>query len=73
VAQVSPVSLLTGDDEALVRPGDYYSTERDLFYVERVYGDFALLEDCRDGSAIEVSIDEVLLMSQVRRASSSAS
>ena len=52
----------------LLRVGDYLSTDRDLFCVERVVGDFVMLEDCRDGTVVEVAMDEVLLMNPVRRA-----
>jgi hypothetical protein len=47
--------------------GDYYSTERDLFRVEEVHGEFALIEDCRTEIVLEVAVSEILTMHPVRR------
>ena len=40
-------------------PGDYLCSERDLYYVEHVGPQRALLEDCRTGTLLDVSIAEV--------------
>jgi hypothetical protein len=40
-------------------PGDYLCSERDLYYVEHVGPQRALLEDCRTGTLLDVSNAEV--------------
>jgi hypothetical protein len=48
-----------------VEAGDYFSTARELYHVERVIEDRVLLEDCRTESLIEVGIDLVRTMKAV--------
>ena len=45
---------------ASVRAGEYYRTDRDLYHVEEVHGDFALVEDCRTELVLEVAVSEIL-------------
>jgi hypothetical protein len=56
---------LRPDRDALVEPGDYFSTTTELYRVERVIGDRILLEDCRTESLIEVGTEQVLVMNPV--------
>lgn len=42
-----------------LRPGDYRATSRDLFRVERVAEDRAVIEDCRTGVLIDVDVEEL--------------
>jgi hypothetical protein len=51
------------------RRGDYLCSERALYRVERVFGDRALIEDCRTESLIDISIAELMLLKPVRLAS----
>lgn len=53
--------------ELAVEEGDYFSTVRELYRVERVMGDRILLEDCRSEALIEVGIEQVLAMDRVNR------
>lgn len=43
-----------------VRPGEYFHTERDLYRVEEVHGEFAQIEDCRNEIVLEVAVTEIL-------------
>lgn len=58
-------ATLRSDTVVAVEPGDYFSTARALYRVERLIGDRVLLEDCRTESLIEVGIEQVLAMSPV--------
>jgi hypothetical protein len=40
-------------------PGDYRATSRDLFRIEEIDEDRALVEDCRTGVLVDVDIDEL--------------
>jgi hypothetical protein len=64
VTQTSPLTLRPDLDIA-VEAGDYFSTERELYRVERVIEDRILLEDCRTEALIEVGIEQVLAMKPV--------
>jgi hypothetical protein len=64
-ALISPPALAPD----LPRPGDYLCSERALYRVERMLGDRALIEDCKTESLIDVTIDELLALKPVRRAS----
>jgi hypothetical protein len=45
-------------------PGDYYAAERELFRVERIFGDRALIEDCRSEALLDITLRE---LSRLRR------
>ena len=64
MTQTSPL-ILRPDLGAAVEAGDYFSTARELYCVERVIGDRVLLEDCRTESLIEVGIEQIRAMSPV--------
>ena len=66
MAQLSPVALAPTAALAPLHPGDYYSTERDLYRVEELHGDFAMIEDCRTEMVLEVAVSEILTMDRVR-------
>lgn len=59
---------------ALARPvelpqvGDYVTDGRELYCVEEVLGDHALIEDCRCGVLIDVSLDKLRDLELVRSA-----
>lgn len=40
-------------------PGEYFADERDLFRVERIFGDRALIEDCRTGVLLDIAVREL--------------
>ena len=50
--------------------GEYLCSERELYQVERVLDDGALIEveDCRTNALVEVTIDELLALRPVRPA-----
>jgi hypothetical protein len=48
-----------------VRAGDYLCSDRDLFRVERVLDDRALIEDCRTEVLIDVSLDQLATLERV--------
>jgi hypothetical protein len=48
--------------------GDYMCSERDLYRIEQLGGERALLEDCRSGDLIDVSLPELLELRRVKRA-----
>lgn len=50
-----------------VRSGDYFYSERALYWVEHVVGERALVEDCRTGGLIDVSASELLRLDRVNR------
>jgi hypothetical protein len=64
VTQTSP-AILRRNAPVGVEAGDYFSTARELYHVERVIEDRVLLEDCRTESLIEVGIDLVRTMKAV--------
>jgi hypothetical protein len=66
MAQVSPVALAPATTTAALHPGDYYRTERDLYRIEELHGDFALIEDCRSEIVLDVAVSEILTMDRVR-------
>ena len=70
MAQVFPVAVAPTTFPAEPRAGEYYATRSDLYHVEEVHGEFALLEDCRTEIVLEVAVGEVLSMDRVRPASS---
>jgi hypothetical protein len=51
-----------------VAVGDYMCSERDLYRIEQLGGERALLEDCRNGDLIDVSLPELLELRRVKRA-----
>jgi hypothetical protein len=51
-----------------VNVGDYLCSERDLFRVEHVGEGHGLVENCRNGSLIDVPLAELLAMRPVGRA-----
>lgn len=50
-----------------MRSGDYFYSERALYWVEHVVGERALVEDCRTGGLIDVSASELLRLDRVNR------
>ena len=48
------------------RPGAYFATERELYRIERVVDGRALLEDCRDGKLIDLSVRELAYLRPIR-------
>jgi len=46
--------------------GDYLHSERDLYRVEHLDADRALLEDCKTGNLIEVPLASLLDLKRVR-------
>jgi hypothetical protein len=69
MAQVFPVAVAPTTFPSAPRAGEYYCTRSDLYRVEEVHGEFALLEDCRTEIVLEVAVSEVLSMDRVRPAS----
>jgi hypothetical protein len=51
----------------LVRPGEYFHSQRDLFRVERCDDGRALVEDCRTGELIDIDLGNLVRLSRVRR------
>jgi hypothetical protein len=49
------------------RPGDYLCSERELYRIERVQGDRALLEDCMTEALVDLPIEELNSLTPVRR------
>lgn len=41
------------------RPGDYRATSRELFRVEKIVEDRALVEDCRTGVLVDIGVEEL--------------
>ena len=70
VGQGSSVAIPPLTVSSPLRVGEYYSTERDLYRIEEVHGEFALIEDCRTEHVLEVAVSEILAMNRVRRSSS---
>ncbi len=57
--------IVQSNTSVAVEAGDYFSTKRELYRVERVIADRVLLEDCRTEVLIEVGIEQVLAMNPV--------
>jgi hypothetical protein len=66
MAQVSPLVLPPATAPAPIQAGEYYCTRRDLYRIEDVHGEFALIEDCRTEMVLEVAVSEILTMDRVR-------
>ncbi len=66
MAQVSPVVVPPTAAPAPLHVGEYYCTRRDLYRIEEVHGEFALIEDCRTEMVLEVAVSEILTMDRVR-------
>jgi hypothetical protein len=49
-----------------VRVGEYLCSRRELYCVEHIGHDRAVLEDCRSGSLIDVPRSELALLHRVR-------
>jgi hypothetical protein len=56
-----------------VRIGAYLHSARDLFRVEGVSGERALIEDCRSGNLLTVPLSQLLTLKPVRAAGGRAS
>jgi hypothetical protein len=50
-----------------VRIGDYLHSARDLYRVEVVTAEGALIEDCRNGELFDVPLTELLNLEPVRK------
>jgi hypothetical protein len=50
-----------------VRRGDYFCSSRQLYCVEQVASERALVEDCATGDLIDVALGELLALRRVRR------
>ena len=61
----STVTLAPAIAPPPVHTGDYYRTERDLYRVEELHGKFALIEDCRTETVLELAVSEILTMDRV--------
>jgi hypothetical protein len=48
-----------------VKIGDYFCSERDLYRVEQVVDEQALIEDCRTGTLIDVPVSELFKLTPV--------
>lgn len=51
-----------------VSVGDYLCSERDLYRIEQLGSERALLEDCRNGDLIDVPLPELLVLRLVKPA-----
>lgn len=49
------------------KPGDYLRSERELYRIERVQGDRALLEDCMTEALVDLPTSELGELKPVRR------
>ena len=60
----------TQADEATLllplRVGEYLCSDRDLFYVERISEDGAMVEDCRTGVRVDLPFSRLLQLRRVR-------
>lgn len=72
MAEVFPLTQLSQAPAPGLHAGDYFSTERDLYRVEEVHGEYALVEDCRTETVLEVAVGEILEMNPVRRGADGA-
>jgi hypothetical protein len=52
-----------------VRQGDYFCSDRDLYYVESRGFDRVILEDCRTGALVDASVEDVRALRPVSRLS----
>jgi hypothetical protein len=68
VSQASLLAPPPAEQRHELRSGDYYCTRRDLYRVEEVHGDFALIEDCRNEIVLDIAVSEVLAMERVQPA-----
>ena len=50
-----------------LQPGDYLSDGRELYCVEEVIGERALIEDCRSGALIEIGVPALRRLNVVKR------
>lgn len=50
-----------------IEPGDYLCSEHDLYWVEHLAGDRAILEDCRTGDLIDVSASDLERLQRLDR------
>lgn len=59
----------TANEAALlgIEPGDYLCSERDLYWVEHLAGDRAIIEDCRTGDLIDVSASDLERLQRLER------
>lgn len=48
-------------------PGDYLCSEHELYWIEHLTGDRAILEDCRTGDLIDVSIGDLERLQRLER------
>lgn len=53
--------------EPSLQPGDYLHSDRDLYRVERLLEDRALIEDCRTEVLIDISRDRLAGLQRVER------
>lgn len=51
-----------------VMVGDYLCSERDLYRIEELAGDHAVLEECRTENLVVVSLRELITLRRVRPA-----
>ena len=49
------------------QPGDYLSSEHELYRVERIQGERAMLEDCLTEALVDLPISELNELNPVRR------
>jgi hypothetical protein len=47
--------------------GDYMHSDRELYRVEQLGAERALLEDCRSGDLIDVPLPELVVLRRVKR------
>jgi len=57
----------TADPPASPKPGDYLSSEHELYRVERIQGDRAMLEDCLTEALVDLPIAGLNELNPVRR------
>ena len=62
LAERSPQTVLE------VKVGDYLCSERDLYCVEQLGSEHALIEDCRTGELIDMPLGKLLQLQRVRQA-----
>lgn len=48
-----------------VAVGDYLCSEHELFHVEQLGGERAVIEDCRSGDLLDVPLDELTALRRV--------
>ena len=47
--------------------GDYYAAEGELFRVERIFGDRALIEDCCTEMLLDITVRELSRLRRIER------